>query len=189
MLAMRLTRLLPLLSLLAAALPWTLELDASRSTEEFEFANGTIDLGIVVRDLERSAAFYGEEGLGLSAKRPFSVPGEFCSKAGLTDGSGLDIKVFRPSAATPGTHTGVKLMQAPKEAAASKNGTILEELGFSYLTIYVTHLDPILERLAKKGVKPLAEGPTPLPGQGPDGTLLALVPDPDGNLIELIGPR
>ena len=184
---------LPVLSALAlAALP--LLPASSPTTQEpdpqVEFAKGVIDLGVVVSDLERSVAFYGEEGLGLEEQRPFSVGADFCRKAGLTRDAGLDIKVFRPNAGKgAGAGTAIKLMQAPEKAAASRNGTILDELGFSYLTVYVTHLDPILARLAAMGVEPLAEGPTPLPGQGPDGTLLALVPDPDGNLIELIGPR
>jgi len=38
------------------------------------------------------------------------------------------------------------------------------------------------------GGKPLAKGPLRL-GERPDSDYLALVRDPDGNLIELIGPK
>lgn len=156
---------------------------------DFEFSNGTIDVGIVVSDIDAAVKFYGAEGIGLSPQQPFSVGADFCRKAGLTTEHGLDIKVFRPRADTPGKHTAIKLMQSPAETKRSDNRTILSQYGLSYLTIYVTRIDPIMDRLAAMGVEALAEGPTPLPGQDETGPHLVLVQDPDGNMIELIGPR
>jgi catechol 2,3-dioxygenase-like lactoylglutathione lyase family enzyme len=62
--------------------------------------------------------------------------------------------------------------------------------GFRYLSIFVTDTDAALARLAKLGVKPIAKSPVALPASlAPAGTHLACVRDPDGNLVELIGPR
>jgi len=48
----------------------------------------------------------------------------------------------------------------------------------------------VLARLAKLGVKPLAKSPVALPASlAPAGMHLTCVRDPDGNLVELIGPR
>ena len=53
-----------------------------------------------------------------------------------------------------------------------------------YLTINVTDLTPLLERLRQFQVPVLADGPV----QMGNGQYLALVQDPDGVFIELIGP-
>jgi hypothetical protein len=46
-----------------------------------------------------------------------------------------------------------------------------------------------LERLAKLGVKPLAKSPVTLPESLAPGMTLTCVRDPDGNIVELLGPR
>jgi hypothetical protein len=38
-------------------------------------------------------------------------------------------------------------------------------------------------------VRPLAKGPVPLPAALGNGMTLTCVRDPDGNLVELLGPR
>jgi hypothetical protein len=57
------------------------------------------------------------------------------------------------------------------------------------LTIYVNNTNAALKRLDKKGVKPIAKGTQPLPMGFPEGVFLTIVRDPDGNLVELIGPK
>jgi catechol 2,3-dioxygenase-like lactoylglutathione lyase family enzyme len=61
--------------------------------------------------------------------------------------------------------------------------------GFRYLTIMVADTDAALARLAKLGVKPLAKSPVALPASLAAGMHLTCVRDPDGNIVELIGPR
>jgi catechol 2,3-dioxygenase-like lactoylglutathione lyase family enzyme len=63
--------------------------------------------------------------------------------------------------------------------------------GFRYLTIMVSDTTAALERLAKLGVKPIAKSPVALPASlvPPGDQFLTVVRDPDGNLVELIGPR
>ncbi len=57
------------------------------------FASQTIDLGVVVSDLEKSLAFY-KGVVGMTEVPGFKVEGDFPKKVGLTDGAGLDIHVL-----------------------------------------------------------------------------------------------
>ena len=54
------------------------------------FARSTIDLGVVVRDLDASARFYTEV-IGFAEAPGFSVSADFCAAAGLTDRKTLEI--------------------------------------------------------------------------------------------------
>ena len=53
---------------------------------EDNFAQQTIDLGVVVTDLEKSLKFY-KEVVGFSEREGFDVTGKFPKQVGLTDGS------------------------------------------------------------------------------------------------------
>ena len=66
---------------------------------------------------------------------------------------------------------------------------IHSSLGFSYLTIVVKDTTAAVARAKKAGVRPIAKGPVPLPKGLPQGVYLTIVRDPDGNLIELVGPK
>ncbi len=68
------------------------------------------------------------------------------------------------------------------------NAFIHSSLGMRYLTLVTSDLAKSLERAARHGAKPVAEGPVRLPKGFPQELGLACVKDPDGNLIELIGP-
>lgn len=153
-----------------------------------EFARSTIDLGIVVGDIDKSVKFY-TTALGFTEKPGFGVPGGFSADAGLTDGAALDIKVL--TLGDDDSATKVKLMQVKgvkKPAAKSDNSFIHSQLGYSYLTIHVTDMKASLARLEKAGVKPIAKCPVAIPAAIADGMYLTIVRDPDGNLIELVGP-
>jgi uncharacterized protein (TIGR03067 family) len=156
--------------------------DAAKS----EFARGTIDLGVVTSDVRAAVKFY-TEAIGFKEIEGFSVDAQLCADAGLTDHKSLDIRVLvlddDPAA------TRLKLMSLPGvKSKQSDNAFIHSQLGFSYLTIYVTDGNRALERLKRAGVKPVAKGPVQLPGNLGGGAALTVVRDPDGNLIELIGP-
>ena len=78
------------------------------------------------------------------------------------------------------------------EGAKSKksdNRFIHSQLGFSYLTIFVSNIDASHDRLKKAGVKLLGETPIALARKMEPQLYFILVADPDGNLIELIGPK
>jgi len=172
--------------LTAAAMPAFAEKKA-KNKKDGEFARATIDLGIVVSDIEKAAEFY-TKAIGFQEVEGFSVAGDFCKAAGLTDGKKLDIRVF--VLADDKNATRIKLMEVPgAKSKQSDNETIHSQLGFSYLTIFVKDTGAALARLESAGVSPVAEGPVPLPKNLPQGVYLTVVRDPDGNLIELVGPK
>ena len=161
-------------------------LDVRAEQDTSAFSRTTIDLGLVVSDLEASAAFYGDV-LGFEELEGFSVPAQICSDAGLTDDLPLTIRVFALGRGE--TATKLKLMEvAGTEPRRTDNAFIHSQLGFSYLTVYVSDSAAALERCARAGVEPIAKGPV-LIGEPPAGPYLSLVRDPDGNLIELIGAK
>jgi catechol 2,3-dioxygenase-like lactoylglutathione lyase family enzyme len=145
------------------------------------FSDVTMDLGIVVSDLNASVEFYADV-VGLQQTGGFSVDDEFCRKAGLTDGHPLKITVLTPNGDSSGTN--VKLMQLPNvDSQPIDNAFIHSQLGFSYLTFFVNDIDAFLERVRIHGAKLASREPVALGGQ----TRLAVVRDPDGNLVEVIG--
>jgi lactoylglutathione lyase len=153
--------------------------------EQSEFLKPTIDLGCVVSDIDASVKFY-TEAIGFKVTGGFVVEPDFAAKTGLTDHKKLDVKVL-----TLGEGEGVtnlKLMQFDGESAKSKNDHINTTLGFSYITVFVSSTDDAMARLTKAGVKPIAE-PAVLPDYLDPSMALTIIRDPDGNLIELVGPK
>lgn len=175
-------RLRPLLVLLTVCLLVT----TARSASE-EFASKTIDIGVVVSDVGKAVEFY-TESLGFTEVDGFSVPSDFGTDAGLTNYQPLSIRVL-----VLGTEEGatkLKLMQLPGvDSSRSDNRFIHSQLGVSYITIYIKDTNAVLDRLKKTGVKPLAKGPVALPKPLPQGVFLTVVRDPDGNIVELVGPK
>lgn len=152
-----------------------------------EFSSKVFDLGMVVRDVEKSAEFY-TNAIGMKEVPGFSVPGDWTGKAGLADNKDLKIRMF-----TLGEGEGtpkLKLMQvAGVEIYAVKNDFIHSTLGFRYLTLHVTSMDAAVERLKKAKIKTLGETPIALPPGLPKNILITVVRDPDGNFVELVGPK
>lgn len=147
-----------------------------------EFARTTIDLGAVVSDIDKAAQFY-TEAIGFEQVGSFDVSAELAGATGLTDSKPFQVRVF--ALGKEPTATKLKLMEVP--GAGSKpidNEYISSSLGFSYLTIVVADLDKAMARLERKGVAPVRV-PYALGGDNH----LILVKDPDGNIIELIGPK
>ncbi|MFT6498220.1 MAG: catechol 2,3-dioxygenase-like lactoylglutathione lyase family enzyme [Akkermansiaceae bacterium] len=151
------------------------------SADESEFRTATIDLGIVVSNLDTSLKFY-TEALGFTATGEFTASKEITRDSGLSAGEELVIKKL--SLGKGKGATTIKLMQSAEASKKSAQAHITSSLGFSYLTIHVNSTKTALERLKKAGVKVLAKGPVVLPG----GVALTVVKDPDGNFIEFVGP-
>lgn len=150
------------------------------------FLKPTIDLGCVVSDIDASVKFY-TEAIGFKAAGAFDVAPDFAKAAGLTNGKKLEVKILSLGEG-PGA-TGLKLMQIDDSGASANNDYIDSTLGFSYITIMVSSTDEALARLAKAGVKPISQGPVTLPESLDPSLALTIVRDPDGNLIELVGPK
>jgi lactoylglutathione lyase len=149
-----------------------------------EFSSLKMDLGVVAGDVEASARFY-TEAIGFKEVPGFDAPAALTADAGLTDGkSSIHIRVFVLGEG-PGA-TKLKLMQFKDAPGAKPDNTYIHStLGFRYLTIFVKDQNVSLERLKKAGVKVLAKGPCSLAG----GAYLTCVKDPDGNMVELVGPK
>ena len=151
------------------------------------FPRTTIDLGCVVSDLDASVRFY-TEGVGFKELKGFEVSAPLATDAGLTDAKSLAIRVLVLGEGDSATK--LKIMQvADATPRPGDNEFIHSHTGFRYLTIMVADTDAALARLAKLGVKPLAKSPVALPDHLAKGMHLTCVRDPDGNLVELIGPR
>lgn len=150
--------------------------------DKAEFSRTTIDLGVVASDVEKAAKFY-TEAIGFQQVGSFDVAGPMAGDTGLTDNRPFQVRVF--ALGNEPTATKLKVMEVP--GAGSKkvdNQYISSSLGFSYLTIMVSNIDKAMSRLARNGVSPVKP-----PYQLGGNNYLALVKDPDGNIIELIGPK
>ncbi len=155
---------------------------AKQTGGKAEFSRTTIDLGMVVSDVEKAAKFY-TEAIGFRELSGFDVSTRMAADTGLTDNRPFKVRVFvlgdEPAA------TRLKVMTIP--GANSKkvdNQYIGSSLGFRYLTINVADLTQTMARLKRSGVAPVKE-----PYQLGGNSYLILVKDPDGNTVELIGPR
>ncbi len=152
---------------------------------ESNVSNPTIDLGCLVSNVEDSVAFY-TEALGFKVAGSFSVAGDYAKDVGLTEGSGLDVTVLSLGEGVGATK--LKLMSTGNSAPVA-NQHINTSLGFSYITIFVDSMDKALARLEKAGVKTVAKSPLALPENLDPSMALTLVRDPDGNIVELVGPK
>jgi len=160
---------------------------AVHAAEPVAFPRTTIDLGTVVSDLDKSVRFY-TEGIGFRELKGFDVSADIATAAGLTDSKPLSIRVLVLGEGLEATK--LKLMQVAGTAPRTGDTDFIHShTGFRYLTITVNDTTAALERLAKLGVKPLAKSPVELPESLAAGMYLTCVRDPDGSIVELLGPR
>ena len=148
-----------------------------------EFARTTIDIGIVVSDVEKAAKFY-KNALGFTEVPGFDVSKEMAGDSGLADYHAFRVRVL--VLGDKASATKIKIMEFT-EAPGKKvdNQFIHSSLGFSYLTIFVSDTTAAVKRAKRAGVHPMKE-PYQLGG---GNFYLTLVKDPDGNIIELVGPK
>jgi len=160
---------------------------AAVSAAEDEFARTTVDIGVVVSDINKSVAFY-TQAVGFKEVPGFQVTGDFTGAAGLTDNHPVSVRVLVLGDGP--TATRLKLMELP--AAAPKRGDnkfIHSEFGFRYLTISVKDMTSAVARLEKAGVKPVGKCPLALPKSLSAEAYLTVFRDPDGNFVEFVGPK
>ena len=157
------------------------EIHEEISVDNSEFTTGTIQIGVIVSDFEKSIDFYTNV-IGMVKTGGFSIDAEFGEKSGLTNAESFDVTILKlkdnPEAAE------WKIMSFGKEANHPAQQYIHDDIGMQYVTIFVKSMKPVMERLKKYSITLLEETPVFLA----DGRQFVLVQDPDGNFIELIGP-
>jgi catechol 2,3-dioxygenase-like lactoylglutathione lyase family enzyme len=146
------------------------------------FTSKVIGVGVVVSNLEKSLDFY-VNGIGMVKAGGFSLNRDFTKRSGLSNGVPFSVTVLKLEDSPDANEW--KLMSFSKKALRPKSRFIQDDVGMQYITINVTALRPVMERLKKMKVAFLGSTPTPVP----DGSKqFLLVQDPDGTFVELIGP-
>jgi lactoylglutathione lyase len=169
--------------LLAAITTHLLVVGPSARAAETEFSKPIIDIGIVVKDADRTARFLTNM-IGFKEVRGFPATSELGRKIGLLNGQSTQVRVFVLEDVEQATR--VKVLSFPDAPGKQADQAYIHStLGIRYLTLYVKDLNPVLERVKKANVSTLGETPVEMSA----GTWLLAVKDPDGNFIELIGPR
>jgi lactoylglutathione lyase len=154
--------------------------------DDSSFTSQTIDLGTVVSDVEKSVAWY-KDVIGFQEADGFDIPPGFAKQTGLTNNLPFHVHVLTLGKDEKATK--LKLMQFKTSPGARVDQNYIHSTyGFRYLTIIVKDLNAAVERAAKHQVKPIAEGPQGLPDGFPQELGLAILRDPDGNFVELVGP-
>lgn len=150
---------------------------------EEEFESRVIDIGMVVSDLEESMEFYKDViGFVQVDRTEFDVDADFGKRSGLTDSLEFHVEVLKLGRGDRATQ--LKLMSFGDRAKKQDNEYIHTQTGIQYLTIFVTELNPILERIEEAEIELLGETPIPLDAR----RHFVMVKDPDGTFVELIGP-
>jgi catechol 2,3-dioxygenase-like lactoylglutathione lyase family enzyme len=123
-------------------------------------AKDSLDLGIVVSDIQASLTFY-KDLLGLEFVG--TTPVWFGTMHRLRFGSS-DFKLVDPKTVPPKGAIGLD-----------------KQLGFRYVTFVVKNLSEICAELKKKGVEFAVPEKEARPG-----VRIAMVKDPDGNIVEFV---
>jgi catechol 2,3-dioxygenase-like lactoylglutathione lyase family enzyme len=169
--------------LLAATITYLLVLAPATRAADTEFSKPIIDIGIVVKDADRTARFLTNV-IGFKEVRGFPVTSDLGKKVGLLNGQATQVRVFVLEEVEQATR--IKVLSFPEAPGKQADQAFIHStLGFRYLTLYVKDLNPVLERVKKANIPSLGETPVEMSA----GTWLLAVKDPDGNFIELIGPR
>lgn len=123
-----------------------------------------VDVGIVVANMDRALSFY-RDLLGLT------VVAEL--KTSLI-GSGQMVQLKHGQSL-------IKLVELVDTPSPQRAAGISATLGYRYMTLLVTDLATIMTKLEQAAV-PLTIPVTQLP----NGAIIAMVTDPDGNIVEFV---
>ena len=135
----------------------------------------SIDLGIVVKDLDVAAKFYGET-LGLPEVRDVKITAEVAKQSGCAAGA------FRFKAFQAGE---VQLKIAQAEAGPpSGTGKVDACTGVRYFTFSVESVEEAYKSLKAAGAPMQGEVTEVVPGR-----FICFFSDPDGNMLECVGPK
>jgi catechol 2,3-dioxygenase-like lactoylglutathione lyase family enzyme len=123
-------------------------------------AKNCIDIGILVKDIKLSLAFY-QDLLGLKKIGELPVPFGHMHRLGFGDSF-------------------VKLVDPKKTPPAGDLG-LTKSLGFRYLTFQISNIDEVCAACEQAGVTFEIPKQELMPG-----VTIAMVRDPDGNVVEFV---
>lgn len=155
---------------------------AQKAPAPEEFSNPTIQVGLVVSDLNKAIDFYTNV-IGMTQTGGFDVPGEKAKNLGLTDGRSIKVTVLKLEDSVNSNEW--KMMSFSEKAAHPKQKYLHDDTGLQYITIFVKNIHPFIQRIQKNNIPILSEKPSTLE----DGRGFILIQDPEGTFIELIGPQ
>jgi glyoxylase I family protein len=124
-------------------------------------AKDSLDVGMIVSDIDQSREFY-EGMLGLKFEGTMPLP--FGTMYRFLFGTS-QVKLIMPNNASP-----------PAGAIGLE-----KQLGFRYITFFVSNLSEVCDALEAKGI----EFTVPKLELAP-GRFIAMVKDPDGNIVEFV---
>jgi catechol 2,3-dioxygenase-like lactoylglutathione lyase family enzyme len=123
-------------------------------------AKSCVDIGLVVKDIKKSLAFY-QDLLGLKKVGEMEVWFGTMHRLGFGDSF---VKLIDPTQVPPAGHVGLET-----------------ELGFRYLTFQISNLDQVCADCEKAGITFELPKKELLPG-----VRIAMVHDPDGTVVEFV---
>jgi glyoxylase I family protein len=127
-----------------------------------KLSKDSIDLGIVISDPVKSLAFYRD-------------------LLGMKDDGEMEVRGGRMYRVLCGTSL-IKLVKMDREPEGKPvGGGPGRGFGLRYLTIHVSDLRDLVAQLEAKGIKPLVP-----PSETRPGVVMAMVNDPDGNIVEFL---
>ena len=119
-----------------------------------------IDIGVIVSDIDASLNFYVDM-LGLEKVQETPIWNGMMHRLAFGDSF---IKLIDPKT-------------IPPQGSPNLEGN----LGFRYLTLQVTNINELCEELGNKGIEFTLEKKEYMPG-----VTIAMVKDPDGNIVEFV---
>jgi len=168
--------------LICSALLAIQNINSQNKNTKNEFQSNIIQMGIVAYDLGKTLDFY-KNVIGMKEVRTFAVDNTFSKKSGLSDGTPFKVTVLRLNDNKESAI--IKIMSFPKKPNTKNNKFIQDALGIRYITIHLNSMKPIFERIKKHKIKFLGQTPLAMGG----GNIFALIKDPNGVFIELIGKK
>jgi catechol 2,3-dioxygenase-like lactoylglutathione lyase family enzyme len=128
-----------------------------------ELSRNSIDVGLVVGEIERALHFYGDL-LGLDVAGTMEMP----------DGGTMHRLVCGDAT--------LKIIEPPASAASAPGGSISAARGWRYITIWAPQVEAIVARCRDAGCHVEVE-----PWEFRAGIVVGIVADFEGNLVELVG--
>lgn len=136
--------------------------EKSWTGEHVNLTKDSIDLGIVINDPAKALAFYRD-------------------MLGMKDDGEMEVRGGKMYRLLCGTSL-IKLVKMDRDPEGKPvGGGPGRGYGLRYLTIHVGDIRNLVAQLESKGLKPLVP-----PTENRPGVIMAMVNDPDGNIVEFL---